>query len=563
MWPCIPSLLLATVFAVQGAHGFPFTHTDPTECGDMTVTWEGGSPPFRLLIVPDGQTLRNISIPDNSFDGTTGSFTTPMPWVAGTRLILSMSDATDLTAGGISNILTLGPANGATCDTTVIQADFFFSLEGNLEQCGQFPFSGYELANRPVSVFGFVPNGRHFSVEGVQDTSFSWRVTEPAGTSVFFFMTDANQRNGGVALREVGPSGDSSCLSPVRPSSSSPSPTSGTGRPSGSGTSRRPAPSDGADDGSSTGDEKEEKKGSNIGLIVGAAAGGFVALGLFAFIAVFCFKRKRKQNNPTGEVKIDIDAPTAPFKSPSNTYLLPSSYNGSNSNLAPNQAAAPYAQHSYQSSISYGAPMGGSSLQTRPSYQAATPTASMHPAEYNPYAANEMGALGHSSQQSTSNASGVSPYGGMSSGQSTATTSYPPSSGYGMAAAAGAGAYGAYNQYQQQHQAPNHQQYPPSSQQGYNVGTPGPLYATNADAPSTPYTAMAVGSSKPTHKASGSTEKRAPPVQASQQRVIQHQDIDESDLPEELPPQYSERRAPIPGLPSSYAAGSHNPDRKS
>lgn len=213
--------------------------------------------------------------------------------------------------------------------------------------------------------------------------------------------------------------------------------------------------------------------------------------------------------------------------------------------------------------------MGGASLQTRPSYQASTPTVSTHPSEYNPYGANEMGAMGHynhAPQQSISNASAVSPYGGMSSGQSTTTASYPPSSGYGMAAA-GAGAYSAYNQYQQQqqqqYQAPNHQHYPPSSTQQYNVGPAGPLYATNADPPSTPFTPNApTAAGKSTHKASGSTEKRPPQAQAPQ-RVIQHQDIDESELPEELPPQYSERRAPIPGLPSSIAGGSHNPDRKS
>ncbi|KAH6917495.1 hypothetical protein BKA70DRAFT_336537 [Coprinopsis sp. MPI-PUGE-AT-0042] len=507
-----------------------------------------------------------------------------MPWTAGTQMVLSMSDATDVTAGGITDLLTLGPAGGATCDTTVQRVDFFFSLDGALQQCGDFPVTNYGGATRPVSLFGFIPNGGHFAIEGVQEESFNWKVAQPAGTTILFYMTDAEQRNGGVALRSVGSSGDSGCLPVAQPSSSLPPSTPGVRPSSGSGTSRKPASTGGADDDTYTGDQgKEEKKGSNIGLIVGAAAGGFVALGLFAFAAVFCFKRKKRQTNPTSEVKIDIDgAPPGPFKSPSNTYLLPSSYNGSNANLAPSQSAAPYAQQSlqsnasyaqqsFQSGPSYGAPVGHASLHARPSYQPTTPTTTGGPpSDYNPYAANEMGAYGHSAQHSISNASGVSPYGGVGSGQSVTSAGYPPSSGYGTgasavaAAAAGAGAYGAYNQYQQhQHQAPNHQQYPPSSTQQYNVGPQGPLFATNADPPSSPYTATA-GGSKPNHKPSGSTDKRAPPVQASQQRVIQHQDIEESiDLPEELPPQYSERRAPIPGLPSSHAGGSHNPDRKS
>lgn len=381
----------------------------------------------------------------------------------------------------------------------------------------------------------------------MQEETFSWRVVEPAGTNILFYMTDAEQRNGGVVLRAVGASSDSGCLPAVQSSSSLyPSRTAG-------GSSQKPTATD---DGSSAGDQgKEEKKGSNIGLIVGAAAGGFVALGLLAFAAVFCFKRKRRQANPTSEVKIDIDGPApGPFKSPSNTYLLPSSYDGSNANLAPSQSAAPYAQQSFQSTTSYGAPVGHASLQQRPSYAATSPTATGSQSDYNPYGTSEMGAYSHSAQHSISNVSGVSPYG---SGQSTTSAGYPPSSAYGMAAAA-AGAYGAYNQ----HHAPNHQQYPPSSTQQYNVGSQGPLYATNADTPPTPHTAATAGAS--THKSTGSTDKRAPPAQSSQQRVIQHQDIEEStDLPEELPPQYSERRAPIPGLPSSHGGGSYSRDRKS
>ncbi|TFK30334.1 hypothetical protein FA15DRAFT_1996 [Coprinopsis marcescibilis] len=49
-------------------------------------------------------------------------------------------------------------------------------------------------------------------------------------------------------------------------------------------------------------------------------------------------------------------------------------------------------------------------------------------------------------------------------------------------------------------------------------------------------------------------DRAGPGTSAAPQRVIVHQDIDEAtEEPMELPPQYSESRNPIPGLPSSFA----------
>jgi len=130
----------------------------------------GGQPPFRLVILSVGplfshpiyisqsiiqpqQRLRNISIPSSAFQDNAGSFTTQLTAAKDERILLSMSDATGETAGGITEFLTVGPsANGNQCDTSKLGEffssarlefilkgrlvpDFFFSLDSDLEEC--------------------------------------------------------------------------------------------------------------------------------------------------------------------------------------------------------------------------------------------------------------------------------------------------------------------------------------------------------------------------------------------------------------------------------------------
>lgn len=83
------------------------------------------------------------------------------------------------------------------------------------------------------------------------------------------------------------------------------------------------------------------------------------------------------------------------------------------------------------------------------------------------------------------------------------------------------------------------------------------MYATNADPRDTygdhPQQSQSSKDFKP--QASSSGKSGAPPP-AAPSRVVVHQDIEEAmDIPEELPPQYSESRTPIPGLPNSHDVG--------
>lgn len=66
---------------------------------------------------------------------------------AGSRFILTMSDATGFGTGGNSDILNVGSSSmGAQCNTTDPGSNLSFQLESNLQQCGQYDISNYSAA---------------------------------------------------------------------------------------------------------------------------------------------------------------------------------------------------------------------------------------------------------------------------------------------------------------------------------------------------------------------------------------------------------------------------------
>ncbi|CAA7258677.1 unnamed protein product [Cyclocybe aegerita] len=239
----------------------------------------GGQQPFRLLVISPGQPIRNFSIPTNAVQNDAGSFTTQLLLNQHQRVLLSMSDATGVTAGGITSLLTVGASmSGAQCNTTSPVPDFFFSLDGDLEECKSYPFTLYSGAVQPITITGFIPNGQSFQITPTIGDSYTWKNNLTAGTSVSFSMTDSQGRTGGTSdIRVVKLSGDQSCLS-----TSTSAGTSSTTTSSGSQNT----------DSGGTGGSNEGKK-SNVAAIAGGAAAGVVAL-LLAGLLAFLFMRRKK-----------------------------------------------------------------------------------------------------------------------------------------------------------------------------------------------------------------------------------------------------------------------------
>ncbi|KAH9487006.1 hypothetical protein JR316_0001072 [Psilocybe cubensis] len=253
-------------------NAFNFTNTNPTQCDDLTIQWTGGQPPFNLLVIPPGQILRNITIPPAAFANNAGTFTTQLALAEHQRVLFALSDATGVTAGGTSALFDVGASiSGAQCNTTSPTADFFFSTDNDLFQCQPFPFSQYPNAVQPVTIIGFIPQSPPLIFHPPIGDSFSWNpVNLTAGTSIAFYMTDSQGRNGGIANIEViRLSNDQSCLTTAS-SSGNPLPT-GTLQPD---STRVPS--------------------SHTPLVAGVVAGAAALILVLAF-ALFCVRRRRNQ----------------------------------------------------------------------------------------------------------------------------------------------------------------------------------------------------------------------------------------------------------------------------
>ncbi|EAU87419.1 hypothetical protein CC1G_02178 [Coprinopsis cinerea okayama7 len=462
-----------------------------------------------------------------------------------------MSDSTGTTAGGITGAIRVGAAlDGASCDTTGPAADFFFSLDGRLEQCGDYPFTNYDGATRPVTVFGFIPSGESFIIDPQSDDAFDWRVIFRAGTQITFYMRDAEGRNGGTSrIISVEESSDDSCLPPPTPTTpSTPASTSqsssGTGTPSPSGVKGGSTNEDdikGGGSGGNTSKDSKNEDGPNIGVIVGAAVGGLAFLAIFVFLGIFFVKRNTNPPAPsihTGKSITDVGtlatfgtAPTVPLP-PHEALPSVRPYDvgagggmgmgmgtgtgmDSQGAVAGGGLYASYKSSSNPNGNGYGAYQRVPYEASSPNYQTTPDVFSSQQAEFNPYAPAHTAYNSHSSQGST---------------------------GAGTAAPT---AYG-YNQPQSQ---PNQEPYTHYRQGSHPYSTPAAYQPTYEPSDSSP--------TRPSHQQQQYSPRQQTSTlsssvhQSSPRPVVRHRDIDDPGTPEDLPPEYSDRRAPIPGLPNS------------
>ncbi|KAF9051960.1 hypothetical protein BJ165DRAFT_924503 [Panaeolus papilionaceus] len=195
------------------ASAFSFVHDDPAHCSNITFHWTGGTPPFRLLIISPMQPIRNISIPDSAFNDNQGSFTTQLLFAVHNRVMFTMSDATGITAGGLTKLLTVADSQNLGCNTTSPAPDFFFSLNKDLLECKPYEFSRYDNATQPLTIQYFIPDGEFFQITAPIGDTFSWRNNLTAGTEVIFGVKDARGRSGGTSEDKVViASDDKTCL---------------------------------------------------------------------------------------------------------------------------------------------------------------------------------------------------------------------------------------------------------------------------------------------------------------------------------------------------------------
>jgi hypothetical protein len=255
------ALLLLPLISGIDAFSFSFSNK-PTQCSNLTVTVNGGTPPYRLLMVPSGPLpgIEIRTIIDQQFNSS--SFTLPpLAFPGESNFTAVMSDATGMSprnsktpseadpvaqtgigTGGTSVITDVAVSGDSSClATTETSPLFYLELPDNaaLTQCGSLQVTFSDTAQGQVTLIGIIPGGQSFSIPVANNArSVTWSpIRVPAGTGVMLVAgDDRGLGTGGSAFIMIVKNGSSGCLRAGDPVySSTPAPYAGGQYATGSG----------------------------------------------------------------------------------------------------------------------------------------------------------------------------------------------------------------------------------------------------------------------------------------------------------------------------------------
>ncbi|KAH9487005.1 hypothetical protein JR316_0001071 [Psilocybe cubensis] len=244
-------------------------------------------------------TPRNVSIPSSAYNDGKGSFSYQLPFDNQTQLAIMMSDSTGFNAGGVSELQSVRPSNGRSCNTT----------EPTLQQCRPYLIEAYTQAVQPVTIYVIVPGGSVTTLKPpTGPTSFTWNANAARGTSMMFMLVDAQGRQGGSSdIIPVGVSDDTSCLNASSPSTTSNPPFST------STSSSSPSSTSGS------------KSGISIAAVAGTVIGALIFLSVTVTLGLFFLRRKQEKAN----LGFSDNKPSRPPRMGSGTDLPYDSNHGS------------------------------------------------------------------------------------------------------------------------------------------------------------------------------------------------------------------------------------------
>ncbi|CAL1695615.1 unnamed protein product [Somion occarium] len=450
----------------------------------MTLRYHGGAAPYQLMLTPVFGTPRVMNIPDSSFSNGKGSYQTPLDFPKGQKFLATMSDASGLGTGGTTDLLEVGASVGNAGCNTADPGVDFF-----------FELNTALQQCRPFTFGNYVGAVQPVTITGVIPGGQAFVLNPPVGPTSYDWNADVAAGTGIIFILtdSKGRKGGSSDVRVVGVSDdnsclSTNSPTSASIVPSAS-TSQAASTSGGSaaptsTNGSGSDNSSTSSKKPSGAVIAGAAAAGLFALATIAVLVMFCLRRRRK--NRYGHQRFgSLDLTNDPPPGPMDHANLP-------------------VVNPYPMTPSY----TGSHMGTPSSHNLLSPDGTH-------YAQSDVYPL-------------TNPYG---------PSTYSPSA-YG-ASAYGASAYGGV--------APSHARSPSNAESAAAAsssrGGRETLMSWGGNTVSSAARQKAAAAGIPLNHA---------PVPA---RFILHTDLEESVPPPpaeeeviELPPQYSERRAPIPGL---------------
>ncbi|KAF8343887.1 uncharacterized protein EI90DRAFT_3114511 [Cantharellus anzutake] len=223
--------LCAALLNPLKAAAFQLNLTTPHQCSNLTATWNGGTLPYELLLIPVGLVkpleIRTIISLQNI---TTDSVTIPMSYPQGSQFIAVLSDATGAGTGGTTQVLTVGSpligGKGASSCLATRQPrpEFYFYLTPSRPtQCDDWRISWPDTVTG-ISIWAVMPGVTTFRIPlpsepDPQNASLNrsdWIVNLPAGTQVLLVAgndeKDGRGKGGSTDLFTVGRGTDSSCL---------------------------------------------------------------------------------------------------------------------------------------------------------------------------------------------------------------------------------------------------------------------------------------------------------------------------------------------------------------
>ncbi|ORX39049.1 hypothetical protein BD324DRAFT_618333 [Kockovaella imperatae] len=298
-------LTLATL--IPTALGFSFNTSTPTQCGDMTVQWDGGTEPFYLILIPTESLtagrIMNVSIPPGLQPPYSHTFRLDEP--AGLHFLATMYDSKGFGTGGTTSTLRVGSSSNTSCLSTDLRYDFFFYIDpqNNPSQCQSMRISWDNTITYPLNLYGLIPSGTPFDIPISQQTgnvSVDWQVDIDDGTQFLLFMADAGeyQTGGSTSLFTV-QSGNDNCMTSSSPkiAGNASGGSNDTGSSGGSVEGVGGSSSGGDGQGSTNGSGGGGGAGAHTGAIVGGTLGGVAFLALLGILLWFCIRQRTRDKS--------------------------------------------------------------------------------------------------------------------------------------------------------------------------------------------------------------------------------------------------------------------------
>ncbi|KAJ9123945.1 hypothetical protein QFC22_000736 [Naganishia vaughanmartiniae] len=321
------TFILAAAAAASPAQAFYFQWSSTSyQCYTQTLSWVGGTPPFRAVIAPILQMPFIYDIPSSAFVDGKGSYDITVQLSSGLSYMIMMGDATGMGTGGSSGRITVQGYAESGClslsnrNQTTLDVSFMVAAK-NIQQCKTSYNMTWDITPAAVppqpalsaSSLGYRYNMTVISLDqsfnpfdvpfGPGNTSaYDWEVSVAAGKQFTVMMNDGKGYGyggvGGAYTVNRTSAGNTQCdfvggstTTAVVPSSTA----------SGSSTTSDPAStSDPAAGGSGSESGNGPPKGT---VIAGASIGALVGIGLSAAVAflIFFYRRRRRNRRRTQE----------------------------------------------------------------------------------------------------------------------------------------------------------------------------------------------------------------------------------------------------------------------